>query len=101
MLSCLPRRGCWLDKSVFQSHAVCLLFWPAWMLGCALRGFPTGPSRGASCTACISAYSGKRPAEYATGASGIYLGRLGLDGQASVHEGDRGIDIFGEYNKGS
>ena len=46
LLSCLPRRGCWLGKSVFQSHAVCLLFWPAWMRGCALRVFPTGPSRG-------------------------------------------------------
>ena len=59
------------------------------------------PEQGASCTSCISACSGKRPAEYATCASCIYLGGLGLDGQASVHEGGRGIDIFGEYNKGS
>ena len=37
----------------------------------------------------------------AADASCIYLGLLELDGQASVHEGGRGIDIFGEYNKGS
>ncbi|WP_303842509.1 hypothetical protein, partial [Selenomonas ruminantium] len=97
----LPRRGCWLGRGVFQSHAVCLIFCSAWMRGCALRVFPTGPSRGLPAQRAFQPVLVSVPLYTAAGASCIYLGRLGLDGQASVHEGDRGIDIFGEYNKGS
>ena len=53
------------------------------------------------CSSCISACSGKRPAVYGSWCFVHLFGPPGLDGQASVHEGDRGIDIFGEYNKGS
>ncbi|WP_303842510.1 hypothetical protein [Selenomonas ruminantium] len=71
------------------------------MRGCALRVFPTGPSRGLPAQRAFQPVLVSVPLYTAAGASCIYLGRLGLDGQASVHEGSRGIELFDEYNKGS
>ena len=99
LLSCLPRRGCWLGKSVFQSHAVCLLFWPAWMRGCALRVFPTGPSRGLPAHRAFQPILVSVPLYTTAGASCIYLGRPGLMNRPPCMKATRSLTYSGSITK--
>ena len=71
------------------------------MRGCALRVFPTGPSKGLPAHRAFQPVLVSVPPSMQRVLRALVCGRLGFDEGGSVHEGDRGIEIFDEYNMGS